>query len=48
VPYLELWKVHMPNGDTHTSHNWGLNFALAVLLTGAGLLTALFGMIGLM
>ncbi|MFO8082404.1 MAG: zinc metalloprotease HtpX [Armatimonadota bacterium] len=48
VPYLELWKVHLPDGNTHTSHNWGLNFALAVLLTAGGLLTALFGMIGLM
>ncbi len=48
VPYLELWKMHLPSGDTHTSHNWGLNFALSLLLTGAGLLVALFGMIGLM
>mgnify|MGYP000322705021 CR=1 FL=1 len=48
VPYLELWKVHLPNGDTHTSHNWGVSFAVAVGLTGAGLLVALLGMIGLM
>ncbi|MGI5817840.1 MAG: zinc metalloprotease HtpX [Armatimonadota bacterium] len=48
VPYLELWKVHLPNGDTHTSHNWGVSLAIALALTGVGLLTALFGMIGLM
>ena len=47
VPYTELWKVHLPNGDTHTSHNWGMSFALSMLLAGGGLLVALFGMMGL-
>lgn len=47
IPYTELWKVHLPNGDVHTSHNWGLSFALAMLATGGGLLVSLLGMIGL-
>ncbi len=48
VPYLELWKMHLPNGDTHTSHNRGVAFALAALLTAAGLAVALLGMAGQM
>lgn len=45
IPYLELWKVHLPNGDTHTSHNRGVAFLLASLLTGAGLIMTLLGMV---
>ncbi len=48
VPYLELWKVHLPGGDTHTSHNRGVAFALAALLTATGLIVALVGMAGQM
>ncbi len=48
VPYLELWKAYLPNGDTHTSHNWGVALALAIFLSGGGLLVALLGMLGQM
>ncbi|MGD9496928.1 MAG: M48 family metalloprotease [Armatimonadota bacterium] len=44
IPYLELWKAHLPNGDTHTSHNRGLALALASLLSAGGLIVALLAM----
>ncbi len=47
VPYLEIWKVHLPDGNTHTSHNRGLSFAFGLLVTIGGLLVTLFGMMGL-
>lgn len=46
VPYLEIYQVHLPNGETHTSHNRGLAFVLAGLLTVAGLIVAALAMLG--
>ncbi|MCD6359459.1 MAG: hypothetical protein J7M38_01260, partial [Armatimonadetes bacterium] len=46
VPYLELWKVYLPNGEVHTCHNWGFAFVFALLVAGAGVLMGLLGMIG--
>lgn len=46
IPYLEIYQVHLPNGDTHTSHNRGLAFLLAAGLTAVGLLGAALGMLG--
>ncbi|MCE5216234.1 zinc metalloprotease HtpX [bacterium] len=39
-PFLELWQVKLPNGDTHTCHNWALSFygSLLATLVGLGLL----------
>ncbi|MEA3401570.1 MAG: M48 family metalloprotease [Armatimonadota bacterium] len=45
APFVELWKVRLPGGDVHTSHNWGLSFALALLLAGGGIITALLTML---
>lgn len=46
VPYLEIFRVHLPNGETHTSHNRGLAFLLAALLTALALIVAALAMIG--
>ena len=46
VPYLELWKVHLPNGEIHTCHDWAFSLMLALFVTGGGLLAALLGLIG--
>ncbi len=46
IPYLELWKVRLPNGEVHTCHNWAFALALSLFVTFGGLLVALFGMIG--
>ncbi len=39
-PFLELWQVKLPNGQTHTCHNWALSFygSLLATLVGLGLL----------
>ncbi len=44
-PYLELWQVGLPDGTTHTCHNWALTFYGSLLLTFIGLLVTLSGLI---
>jgi Zn-dependent protease with chaperone function len=46
IPYLELWKVRLPNGEVHTCHNWGFAIVGALLVTGLGLAGGLLGLIG--
>ncbi len=43
-PYLEIFKVYLPNGEVHTSHNRGFSFAGAILATVIGLLLFLGGL----
>jgi hypothetical protein len=45
IPYLEIYKVYLPNGDIHTSHNRGVAKFLAAAATVVGLLVFLFGLI---
>ncbi len=44
-PYLELWKLHAPDGTTQTSHNWAVTFWGSLLLTFIGLLIAAGGLL---
>ncbi len=44
-PYLELWQVDLPDGTTHTCHNWAVTFYGSLLLTFIGLLVTLGGLI---
>ncbi len=46
VPYLELWKVHLPNGEIHTCHNWAFAMVGALLVTGLGVLGGVLGLLG--
>lgn len=46
VPYLELWKVYLPNGEIHTCHNWAFAFVAALVITVLGGCAGLLGMIG--
>jgi Zn-dependent protease with chaperone function len=32
VPYLELWKVQLPDGTTHTCHNWAAKFWSTIVI----------------
>lgn len=43
IPYLEIYKVYMPNGDVHTSHNRGVAKFLAAAAVVVGVLTFLYG-----
>jgi Zn-dependent protease with chaperone function len=48
VPFLELYKVQLPDGTMHTSHNWAAKFwgtILAFVIAGG---LALFGMMQLL
>ncbi len=45
IPYLEIFKVYLPNGEVHTSHNRGFTFAGAILCIVIGLLLFLGGLI---
>jgi heat shock protein HtpX len=41
VPYFELWKVQLPDGTTHTCHNWAAKFwgtMLALVVAAFGVL----------
>ncbi len=44
-PYLELWKLHAPDGTTQTSHNWAVTFWGSMVLTFIGLLIAAGGLL---
>ncbi len=44
-PYLELWQVNLPDGTTHTCHNWAVTFYGSLLLSMIGLLVTLGGLI---
>ncbi len=44
-PYLELWQVDLPDGTTHTCHNWAVTFYGSLLLSMIGLLVTLGGLI---
>ena len=43
IPYLEIYKVYLPNGDVHTSHNRGVAKLLAAAAIVLGVLTFLYG-----
>ncbi len=45
IPYLEIYKVYMPNGDVHTSHNRGVAKFLAAGMTLVGALVFLYGLL---
>lgn len=32
TPYLELYKVYLPDGSVHTSHNWAVKFWGSIIL----------------
>lgn len=39
-PYLELWRVQLPDGTVHTCHNWAVNFwgtIVVLALSGLGI-----------
>jgi len=48
IPFLEIYKVYLPSGEVHTSHNRGVAKALAMLLSAAGVLTFVFGLLAQM
>ncbi len=45
IPYLEIYKVYLPNGDVHTSHNRAVAKFLAVGATVIGALVFMFGLL---
>lgn len=44
IPYLELWKVQLPDGTTHTCHNWAMKFWGTILVLAVAAFGILFGM----
>jgi len=44
-PYLELWKLHSPDGTTQTSHNWAVAFWGSLLLTVVGIVVLAGGLL---
>ena len=45
-PFIELWKVRLPNGDIHTCHNWAVSFYGSLVLSVIGLVLAGLGVMG--
>lgn len=45
IPYVEMYKLREPDGDTYTSYNRAANLFVAWLLMGGGLITALLGLL---
>lgn len=43
VPYLELWRVQLPDGTTHTCHNWAMKFWGTIFVLLASAFGILFG-----
>ncbi len=43
VPFLELWKVQLPDGTTHTCHNWALKFWGTIVALVVAAFIVLFG-----
>ncbi len=44
-PYLELWKLHSPDGTTQTSHNWAVTFWGSLALTVIGIVVLAGGLL---
>ncbi len=45
IPYLEIFKVYLPSGEVHTSHNRGVAKVVAILVAVVGLLLFLGGLL---
>ena len=45
IPYLEIYRVLLPNGEVHTSHNRGISMLWSTLVTVIGGLLLLVGML---
>ena len=43
IPYLELWKVQLPDGTMHTCHNWAAKFWGTMLALVVGAFVVLIG-----
>ncbi len=44
-PFLELWKVRLPDGTVQTCHNWALAFYGSLAFSLLGLVMLVFGLI---